>query len=118
QWQQFRDQRFERTILFLQSRDFFWCHGSTVSGFLSFCKLLGLLSSYFGEHVNHSNYFWSRSKDSSDLLFSLLLCSPFELCSYSNFRMVGDEVALTAANPKLDVKVSLHPAFQCMVIGY
>jgi hypothetical protein len=36
----------------------------------------------------------------------------------SNFRMVGDEVALTAANPKLDVKVSLHPAFQCMVTGY
>ena len=33
------------------------------------------------------------------------------------FRMVGDEVALTAANPKLDVKVSLHPAFQSMVIG-
>jgi hypothetical protein len=38
--------------------------------------------------------------------------------SSSTFRMVGDEVALTAANPKLDVKVSLHPAFQCMVIGY
>jgi len=33
-------------------------------------------------------------------------------------RMVVDEVALTAASPKLDVKVSLHPAFQCMVIGY
>ena len=44
--------------------------------------------------------------------------SPFGLYSYSDFRMVGDEVALTAANPKLDVKVSLHPAFQCMVIGY
>ena len=34
------------------------------------------------------------------------------------FRMVGGEVALSTANPKLDVKVSLHPAFQCMVIGY
>ena len=34
----------------------------------------------------------------------------------AQFRMVGDEVTLTAANPKLDVKVSLHPAFQCMVI--
>jgi hypothetical protein len=42
----------------------------------------------------------------------------FGLFSYSDFRMVGDEVALTAANPKLDVKFSLHPAFQCMVIGY
>jgi hypothetical protein len=30
--------------------------------------------------------------------------------------MVGDEVTLATANPKLDVKVSLHPAFQCMVI--
>jgi hypothetical protein len=39
--------------------------------------------------------------------------SPERPCSYSSFRMVGDEVALTAANPKLDVKVSLHPAFQC-----
>ncbi len=34
------------------------------------------------------------------------------------YRMVGGEVALSTANPKLDVKVSLHPAFQCMVIGY
>src|SRR6266700_3503822 len=42
----------------------------------------------------------------------------FGLGSSSDFRMVGDEVALTAATPKLDVKVSLHPAFQCMVIGY
>jgi hypothetical protein len=32
--------------------------------------------------------------------------------------MVGGEIALPTANPKLDVKVSLHPAFQCMVIGY
>ena len=32
------------------------------------------------------------------------------------FRMVGDEVALATANPKLYVKVSLHTAFQCMVI--
>jgi hypothetical protein len=31
------------------------------------------------------------------------------------FRMVGGEVTLSTANPKLDVKVSLHPAFQCMV---
>jgi hypothetical protein len=38
------------------------------------------------------------------------------LPSYADFRMVGDKVTLTAANPKLDVKVSLHPAFQCMVI--
>jgi hypothetical protein len=30
--------------------------------------------------------------------------------------MVGDEVALATANPKLYVKVSLHTAFQCMVI--
>ena len=42
----------------------------------------------------------------------------FGLASYSDFRMVGDEITPTAANPKLDVKVSLHPAFQCMVIGY
>jgi Tn3 transposase DDE domain len=44
--------------------------------------------------------------------------SSFGLFSSSDFRMVGDEVTSTAANPKLDVKVSLHPAFQCMVIGY
>ena len=31
-------------------------------------------------------------------------------------RMVGDEVTLATANPKLYVKVSLHTAFQCMVI--
>jgi hypothetical protein len=29
--------------------------------------------------------------------------------------MVGGEVALSTANPKLDVNVSRHPAFQCMV---
>jgi hypothetical protein len=43
--------------------------------------------------------------------------SPFGLDSYSDFRMVGDEVALTAANPKPCMKVSLHTAFQCMVMG-
>jgi hypothetical protein len=34
----------------------------------------------------------------------------------ARFRMVGDGIAPITANPKLDVKVSLHPAFQCMVI--
>ncbi|MDQ2902101.1 MAG: hypothetical protein M3Y81_00930 [Chloroflexota bacterium] len=53
---------------------------------------------------------------SSEKLFQVSLThsevsSSFGLDSYSNFRMVGDGVALTAANPKLDVKVSLHPAF-------
>ena len=33
-----------------------------------------------------------------------------------SLRMVGDEVTLATANPKLYVKVSLHTAFQCMVI--
>lgn len=46
QWQQFGNQRFECTVFFLQSRDFFWCHGFTVVDSLAFCKGLGLLSSY------------------------------------------------------------------------
>jgi hypothetical protein len=33
-------------------------------------------------------------------------------------RMADGEITLPTTNPKLDVKVSLHPAFQCMVIGY
>ena len=43
--------------------------------------------------------------------------SPSGLHSYSDFRMVGDEVALTTANPKPCMKVALHTAFQCMVMG-
>ena len=31
--------------------------------------------------------------------------------------MVGGEITLSAANPKPCVKVSLHTAFQCMVMG-
>ncbi len=46
QRQQFRHQSFEAAILFLHGGDFFWCHSSTVNGFLSFRKFLGLLSSY------------------------------------------------------------------------
>lgn len=42
--------------------------------------------------------------------------SLFRCQNLYEFRMVGGKVALTVANPKLDVNVSLHPAFQCMVI--
>jgi hypothetical protein len=42
------------------------------------------------------------------------------LDSLSNFSSPTPQkrvkVTFTAANPKLDMKVSLHPAFQCMVI--
>ena len=38
----------------------------------------------------------------------LLRVDPFELRPFSDFRVVSDGVASTAANPKLYVKVSLH----------
>ncbi len=78
--------------------------------------------------ISCSQRVWLKATTAPFVLLLLLLKSfskcfrdkhgSFGLDSYSNFRMVGDEVALTAANPKLAVKVSLHPAFQCMVIGY
>jgi len=47
-----------------------------------------------------------------------LLGSAFDLSSYSDFRMVVEEIALPTANPEPCMKVSLHTALQCMVIGY
>jgi len=50
----------------------------------------------------HPSLVWSRKSILSDFFIVVP-------------RMVGGEGDLSTANPKLDVKVSLHPAFQCMV---
>jgi len=54
QREQFRDQRFERSIFFSQSwQFFFFLHTCTLVDFLSFGKSVGDLSSYSGRAPNH-----------------------------------------------------------------
>ena len=51
----------------------------------------------------------------SEVLYTSFL-RPRVVLEVKDGRMVGGEIALSAANPEPYVKVSLHTAPQCMVI--